>query len=86
MKPGTTITITIRMIKIIKVFTKPSCVQCTATKKALDKRDLDYETIDISVDEEARSLVFELGYTSVPVVVAGDQNWSGFRPDRIDLI
>ncbi|MGO1948095.1 MAG: glutaredoxin domain-containing protein, partial [Mycobacteriaceae bacterium] len=27
---------------MITVYTKPACVQCTATKKALDKAGVDY--------------------------------------------
>ncbi|MCF3940629.1 redoxin NrdH [Gordonia tangerina] len=67
----------------ITVYTKPACVQCHATYKALDKQGLDYQVIDISVDESARDYVMSLGYLQAPVVVAGDEHWSGFRPDRI---
>ncbi len=67
----------------ITVFTKPSCGQCTATYRALDKQGLDYNVIDISQDDEARDYVMSLGYLQAPVVVAGDEHWSGFRPERI---
>ena len=71
---------------MITLYSKPACVQCTATKNALDKADIDYDTIDISQDDEARDLVLSLGYTSVPVVVSGDQHWSGFRPDLLSQL
>ncbi|CAN3132517.1 glutaredoxin-like protein NrdH (plasmid) [Mycobacterium sp. smrl_JER01] len=67
----------------LTVYTKPNCVQCTATFKALDKAGITYAKIDISVDAEARDYVMALGYLQAPVVVAGDEHWSGFRPDRI---
>ena len=67
----------------ITVYTKPACVQCNATKKALDKAGLDYELVDISLDDEARDYVMALGHLQAPVVVAGEDHWSGFRPDRI---
>lgn len=67
----------------ITVYTKPACVQCTATRKALDKQGISYELVDITEDPTARDFVMSLGYTSAPVVVAGDDHWSGFRPDRI---
>lgn len=70
----------------IVVYTKPACVQCNATYKALDKRELTYETIDISQDAEARDYVLGLGYLQAPVVVAGDEHWSGFRLDRIKAL
>ena len=65
------------------VYTKPNCVQCTATFKALDKAGITYAKVDISVDAEARDYVMALGYLQAPVVVAGDDHWSGLRPDRI---
>ncbi|RAV31138.1 glutaredoxin-like protein NrdH [Corynebacterium heidelbergense] len=68
---------------MITVYTKPACVQCTATKKALDKAGLEYELVDISLDDEARDYVMALGHLQAPVVVAGESHWSGFRPDRI---
>lgn len=67
----------------ITVYTKPACVQCNATYKALDKADIDYTVVDITEDAEARDYVMALGYLQAPVVVAGDDHWSGFRPDRI---
>lgn len=70
----------------ITVYTKPACVQCNATYKALDKAGVEYEVIDIADDSEARDYVMALGYLQAPVVVAGDEHWSGFRPDRIKAL
>lgn len=67
----------------ITVYTKPACVQCNATYKALDKQGLPYEVVDITEVPEARDYVMALGYLQAPVVVAGGDHWSGFRPDRI---
>lgn len=44
---------------------------------------MDYAKVDITVDSDARDYVMGLGYLQAPVVVAGGQHWSGFRPDRI---
>lgn len=67
----------------ITVYTKPQCVQCGATIKALEKAGLDYELVDITTDTEARDYVMALGHLQAPVVVAGTDHWAGFRPDRI---
>ena len=67
----------------ITVYSKPNCVQCDATYRALDKRGLDYTVVDISQDAEALDMVRSLGYMQAPVVVADDEHWSGFRPDKI---
>jgi glutaredoxin-like protein NrdH len=45
-----------------------------------------YETVDITADGDARDYVLALGYLQAPVVVAGDDHWSGFRPDRIKTL
>ncbi len=70
----------------VTVYTKPACVQCNATYKALDKQGIAYEMVDISLDTEARDYVMALGYLQAPVVVAGNEHWSGFRPDRIKAL
>ena len=67
----------------ITVYTKPSCVQCTATYRALDSKGIDYEVFDLSVDEKALEAVKALGYLQAPVVITDDDHWSGFRPDKI---
>ena len=67
----------------ITVYTKPACVQCNATKKALDRAGLEYDLVDISADDEARDYVMALGYVQAPVVEANGEHWSGFRPDKI---
>ena len=70
----------------ITVYTKPACVQCNATYRALDKAGVDYEVVDIATDDNARDYVMSLGHLQAPVVVAGEQNWSGFRPERIKAL
>jgi glutaredoxin-like protein NrdH len=70
----------------ITVYTKPACVQCSATYKALDKQGIAYDTVDITLEPEARDYVMALGYLQAPVVVAGNEHWSGFRPDRIKAL
>jgi glutaredoxin-like protein NrdH len=70
----------------ITVYTKPACVQCTATYKALDKQGITYDTVDISLNSEARDYVMALGYLQAPVVVTENEHWSGFRPDRIKAL
>ncbi|ADG79027.1 Glutaredoxin-like protein NrdH OS=Tsukamurella paurometabola (strain ATCC 8368 / DSM / CCUG 35730 / CIP 100753 / JCM 10117 / KCTC 9821 / NBRC 16120 / NCIMB 702349 / NCTC 13040) OX=521096 GN=Tpau_2421 PE=4 SV=1 [Tsukamurella paurometabola] len=71
----------------VTVYTKPACVQCTATYRALDKAGIEYTSVDISVDSDARDYVLALGYLQAPVVVIdGGDHWSGFRPDRIKAL
>ena len=68
------------------VYTKPSCVQCNATYRALDSKGIEYDIVDLSEDPTALETVKELGYLQAPVVVTDDEHWSGFRPDRIKAL
>ncbi|HWL57239.1 MAG TPA: glutaredoxin-like protein NrdH [Paracoccus sp. (in: a-proteobacteria)] len=67
----------------ITVYSKPACVQCTATTRALDARGLAYDIVDLTEDDAAMQMVASLGYRQAPVVIAGDEHWAGFRPDMI---
>lgn len=67
----------------ITVYSKPNCVQCKATYRVLDRQGLEYEVIDMSQDESALEFVKGLGHLAAPVVVVGDEHWSGYRPDRV---
>ncbi|QHE73062.1 glutaredoxin-like protein NrdH [Rhodococcus sp. WAY2] len=64
---------------VITVYTKPGCDQCNATFMQFDKAGIEYTAVDITENPEARDYVRSLGYLQAPVVVAGDQRWSGFR-------
>lgn len=70
----------------ITVYSKPACVQCTATYRALDKVGHDYTVVDISQDADARDYVMSLGHLQAPVVVVDGEHWSGYRPDRIKAL
>ncbi|NMP25976.1 glutaredoxin-like protein NrdH [Rahnella sp. SAP-1] len=70
----------------IIIYSKPDCVQCSATYRAMDKQGLAYQVIDLTQDAQALGQVRAMGYQQVPVIVAGDQHWSGFRPDKISAL
>ena len=71
---------------MVTVYSKPNCVQCTATKNYLDKKGIEYDTIDITQDSEAFDLIVDKGFKAAPVVNAGEAWWSGFQPEKIDEI
>lgn len=67
---------------MVVVYSKPGCGSCVATKRALDKAGVSYETVDVSVDSEARDMLVERGFSAMPVVAPGDNvaSWfSGFQ-------
>lgn len=69
----------------VTVYTKPDCVQCSATFRALDAAGIEYETVDLTENANTLEKVKALGYLQAPVVVVDENDhWSGFRPDKID--
>ncbi|MFS2221937.1 glutaredoxin-like protein NrdH [Pantoea sp. B65] len=70
----------------IIIYTKDNCVQCNATKNAMDKKGLDYQLVNLDSEPAAVETLKSLGYRQLPVVMAADQHWSGFRPDKISAL
>ncbi len=74
----------------IQLLSKPACVQCTASKRALDSNGAKYTTTDLTQDTEALATAKGLGYLQAPVIVVRDasdnivDHWSGFRPEKIN--
>jgi glutaredoxin-like protein NrdH len=52
----------------------------------LQRNQIEYAEIDMSRDPVALEMVKTLGYTAAPVVVSGEEHWSGFRMDKIQAI
>lgn len=73
----------------LTVFSKPDCVQCRFTKRELDSKSLDYNEIDVTVDEDARKLLQDMGITQLPAVRVEhpfndvEEWWSGFRIEKL---
>lgn len=74
----------------VTVYSKPNCVQCTATMRELKKREVPYAVVDLTTSDELLTWVTqELGHQRAPVVVVDgdeDNHWSGFRPDLIKAV
>ncbi|WP_394262778.1 glutaredoxin-like protein NrdH [Trueperella sp.] len=70
----------------ITVYTKPSCVQCTATTRALNKYGLEFTEVDLVEDADALATIKSLGYQQAPVIFADGDHWAGYRPDKIKAL
>jgi len=71
---------------MVTVYTLPACVQCDSTKRLLTRNEISYNEVDLSQDPDALAMVREMGYSAAPVVVAGEDHWSGFRPDKLSTL
>lgn len=68
------------------VYSKPSCVQCNATYRAMSKKGVPYTVVDVTQDQAAYQHIVDLGYQQVPVVETEHEHWSGYRPDKITTL
>lgn len=74
-------------MKKITVYGKPNCMQCDFTKKHLDRMGLEYQSGDVTTDQQALDEVQQMGFHGLPVVVAdGKAPWVGYRPDELDKL
>jgi len=66
------------------VYSKPSCVQCTATYRALDNKGVRYEVIDLTTQPVDVVESFKArGLMQAPIVITDADEWAGFQPDKI---
>ncbi|MRT13487.1 glutaredoxin-like protein NrdH [Enterobacteriaceae bacterium RIT711] len=70
----------------ITIYTRNDCVQCHATKRAMESRGFDFELINLDLHPEAADDLREKGFRQLPVVVTEQESWSGFRPDMINRL
>lgn len=70
----------------IIIYTRNDCFQCHATKRAMESRGVDFEMVNIDLVPEAADTLRAQGFRQLPVVVAGETSWSGFRPDMINRL
>ncbi|MGX7347831.1 glutaredoxin-like protein NrdH [Aerococcus vaginalis] len=72
---------------MVKVYSKPGCMQCNFTKKFLTDNNIDFVDSDVTASEEALNEVKEMGFQSLPVVVTDDiEPFFGFRPDLLQQL
>ncbi|HCM9482853.1 glutaredoxin-like protein NrdH [Enterobacter kobei] len=70
----------------IIIYTRNNCVQCHATKRAMESRRMVFEMVNIDQQPEAAETLRAQGFRQLPVVIAGETRWSGFRPDMINRL
>ena len=70
----------------ITIYTRDNCIQCHATKRAMESRGFDFEMVNLDQHPEMADTLREQGFRQLPVVIAGETRWSGFRPDMINRL
>ncbi len=68
----------------VKVYSTPTCPYCKMVKEFLEKNNVEFEDIDVSVDQEkAAEMVEKSGQMGVPVTDIGGKIIVGFDEDAI---
>jgi len=74
------------LIMRITIYTRNDCVQCHATKRAIESRGLEFDLVNLDTQPEAIEELRARGFRQLPVVIADALSWSGFRPDMINRL
>ncbi|HEY6910815.1 MAG TPA: glutaredoxin 3 [Myxococcales bacterium] len=65
-------------MKPVKIYTTETCPYCVRAKRLLEKKNVPYEEIDVSWDDEKRmQLMQQTGRRTVPQIFIGDQHVGG---------
>jgi glutaredoxin-like protein NrdH len=67
----------------ITVWTTPDCIQCSMTKKQMDKYGIRYEEMALEQHPDKLEEFKNAGLISAPIVTTDVKTWSGFRLDKI---
>lgn len=71
------------------VYGRSGCGPCMATRRKLDALGVSYSYKDVSSPDgggEAEQVASRLGARRLPLVVAGNRAWSGFRPGDLEML
>jgi glutaredoxin 3 len=65
-------------VKPVKIYTTETCPYCVRAKRLLQKKNVPYEEIDVSWDDQARMrLIQSTGRRTVPQIFIGDRHVGG---------
>lgn len=75
------------MQKKVIVYSTPTCPYCIRAKRFLMENNIEFEDIDVSINEEkARDMVEKTGQMGVPVLDIGGEIIIGFDKEAINRI
>lgn len=65
------------------IYTSPHCDKCTKTVGEYERRHWPVRTIDVEQTPGALHALTAMGFTQLPVVITDEDEWSGYRLDKI---
>lgn len=70
-------------MKNIEIYTTESCSYCHAAKDFFRQNNINFTEYDITKDVQARKELMRKGYRSVPLIVIGNDEVSGFDKEKL---
>lgn len=72
----------------VTLYSKSDCQGCRLTEMKFQQYGIVYRKVRVDQDEQALDHVFDLGYSSVPVVEVdfgdgAELHWCGYKPDHV---
>jgi len=65
-------------VKSVKIYTTQTCPYCSRAKRLLERKNVQYQEIDVSWDDEARlKLTQSTGRRTVPQIFIGERHVGG---------
>ncbi|MCP6720022.1 MAG: glutaredoxin family protein [Patescibacteria group bacterium] len=69
----------------VKIYTTPSCVYCKMAKEFFKKNNIEYQELNVALDEKAREDMIQRSHQlGVPVIEINDQVFVGFNRLEIE--
>ncbi|MCD6568678.1 glutathione S-transferase N-terminal domain-containing protein [bacterium] len=69
----------------VKVYSTPSCPWCRTVKEFLKNHNIEFEDIDVSVDQDAaKEMVLKSGQMGVPVIEIDENIVVGFNKPLLE--
>lgn len=70
----------------VTIYTLPACSQCDTTKRYLKKQLIEFDEVKLQDDPQAYEMIMARGFSQAPIVVVGEDAWSGFRLDKLQAL
>lgn len=71
----------------IKIYSTPTCPYCNMAKEFFKSKNVKFEDVDVSQNQEAaKEMVEKTGQMGVPVIEMNGETIIGFDKDRIEKI
>lgn len=72
---------------MIKVYSKPNCMQCKFAKNKMDDLEIPFEEFDVTSSEEHLEEAKATGFTAMPIIILENGDViSGFQPDKLEAL